>query len=201
MLRYAHSGAPVSVILPLVSDTRFSATTEPMPTPPSSTPFHLQVSIHHHNHPKPQTPSAKDMHIIIVGAGITGLATAISLRRSAAHTVTIYEQSSLTNEVGAAINVPPNVARFLIPWGLDPVKSRFVKTPGMYFMSYRTLEQLEGGTFDHTGNEERYGEGLYYAHRVDLHEALRGLVFEGEGKGEGVVRLEKGKRVVGYVSG
>ena len=43
--------------------------------------------------------------------------------------MTIYERSSLNNEIGAAINVPPNVGRFLLAWGLDPVKSRFVKTP------------------------------------------------------------------------
>ncbi|KAK0745729.1 hypothetical protein B0T18DRAFT_410065 [Schizothecium vesticola] len=55
------------------------------------------------------------MHIIITGAGLTGLSLATSLSRSPSHTVTIYQQSTLAHEVGAAINVPPNVARFLIP--------------------------------------------------------------------------------------
>jgi len=52
------------------------------------------------------------MDVLIVGAGITGLAAAISLRRSG-HKVTIYERSSLNNETGAAINVPPNVGRWV----------------------------------------------------------------------------------------
>jgi salicylate hydroxylase len=141
------------------------------------------------------------MHILIIGAGPTGLTTALSLRHTS-HTVTIYEQSTLSHEVGAAINVPPNVARFLTPlFGLDPTACKFVKTPGMYFMSHVTLEQLEGGTFDHGGNEEKYGAPLYYAHREDLHGGLLRLLVEGMGSGkEGLVRLERGRRVVRYVS-
>ncbi|KAK3349828.1 hypothetical protein B0T25DRAFT_249918 [Lasiosphaeria hispida] len=121
------------------------------------------------------------MDIIIVGAGITGLAAAISLRRSG-HRVALYERSSMTNEVGAAINVPPNVARFLIPWGLDPKRARFVETPGMYFMSHVTDEKLPA-EFDHRSNVELYGAPLYYAHRVDLHEALKGLAMGDLGPG------------------
>ncbi|KAK3315769.1 FAD/NAD(P)-binding domain-containing protein [Apodospora peruviana] len=118
------------------------------------------------------------MNIIIVGAGVTGLAAAISLRRAGSgHRITIYERSSMTNEVGAAINVPPNVGRFLLKWGLDPIKSRFVSTTGMYFMSHETLSLLPGpaAVFDHSRNTELYGAPLYYAHRVDLLDALRRL--------------------------
>jgi salicylate hydroxylase len=32
----------------------------------------------------------------------------------------------MKNEVGAAINVPPNASRLLLAWGADPVKERFV---------------------------------------------------------------------------
>lgn len=137
------------------------------------------------------------MEIIIVGAGITGLAAGTSLRR-AGHKVIIYERSSLTHEIGAAINVPPNVGRFLLKWGLDPVKSRFVETPGMYFMSHETLEVIPHLRTDHTRNVETYGAPLYYAHRVDLHEGLRGLAV-GDGAGE-AVGVRVGAEVVSYVS-
>jgi salicylate hydroxylase len=123
------------------------------------------------------------MDVAIVGAGITGLTTAISLRRSG-HRVTIYERSSLNNEIGAAINVPPNVGRFLLPMGLDPVRFGFVNSQGLYFMSPSTLEELVSN--DHSHDAELFGAPLYYAHRVDLHESLKHLAIEPNGPGKPV---------------
>jgi salicylate hydroxylase len=115
------------------------------------------------------------MDVAIAGAGISGLAAAISLRRCG-HRVTIYERSSMNNELGAAINIPPNVSRFLVPWGLDPVRSRLVTSQGMWFVSPTTLEEL--AAFDHSHNDEKFGSPLYYAHRVDLHESLKRMATE-----------------------
>ncbi|KAH6683935.1 hypothetical protein B0J14DRAFT_571724 [Halenospora varia] len=115
------------------------------------------------------------MDVVIAGAGISGLAAAISLRRSG-HRVTIYERSSLNNEIGAAINIPPNVGRFLLPWGLDPVGCRLVTSQGMYFMSPTNLEELAGHSF--SGVAQAFGAPLYYAHRVDLHESLKWMATE-----------------------
>jgi salicylate hydroxylase len=136
------------------------------------------------------------MNVIIAGAGISGLAAAISLRRSG-HRVTIYERSSGNNEVGAAINVPPNAGRFLIPWGLDPVKYGFVKSNGMYFISPTTLDVLDSHKFPHDNNE--FGQPLYYAHRVDLHASLKQLATEPSGVGIPVT-VYQNNEVVDYVS-
>ncbi|KAK3693245.1 hypothetical protein B0T22DRAFT_35934 [Podospora appendiculata] len=126
------------------------------------------------------------MHVVIAGAGITGLTAGISLRRSG-HTVTIYERSSLTNEVGAALSVPPNVMRFLKPWGLDPAAARFVRSPGLHFMSHETLEPIPGlPPVSYEQHTEKWGSPVYFAHRVDLHEALKRLA-TGEGVGVPVV--------------
>ena len=135
------------------------------------------------------------MDVVIAGAGITGLTAAISLRRSG-HRVAIYERSSMNNELGAAINVPPNVSRFLVPMGLNPVKARFVKSRGMRFDSYATMEA--GAFHDHSQNVEVFGESLWYSHRVDLHESLKRLATDPEGPGI-PVKVHLKSEVVSYV--
>lgn len=123
------------------------------------------------------------MNVIIAGAGISGLAAGIALRRTG-HQVTIYERSALNNEIGAAIQVPPNVSRILIPWGLDPVDARFVKSRGLRFYSPTTLEKL------HEVDDEKIctaaGADIYYAHRVDLHEGMKRLAVGPKGPGKPV---------------
>ena len=139
------------------------------------------------------------LDIIVTGAGIAGLSTALSLRR-AGHRVTIYERSSLSpaHEVGAAINVPPNASRFLLPcWGLDPQAHRFVKATRAEFMDAATL--AKGQSVDHAKNVERFGAELWLAHRVDLHQALRTLAEQEEGEGTPVV-IHTNSFVVSYVS-
>lgn len=135
------------------------------------------------------------MNIVIAGAGLSGLAAAISLRRCG-HKVNIYERSSLNNEIGAAINVPPNVCRFLIPWGLDPVRARFVTSTGMFFLSHATLG--EQAHHDHTRTPGIFGYPLYYAHRVDLHESLKQLATDPEGPGT-PVKIHLKSEVISYV--
>ena len=52
------------------------------------------------------------MRIAIVGAGIAGLASAIALAR-AGHDVTVHEQASRIEEVGAGLQLGPNAVRAL----------------------------------------------------------------------------------------
>lgn len=135
------------------------------------------------------------LNIVIVGAGIAGLTAGFALRR-AGHRVRIYEKSGMNNEVGAAINVPPNAARILLAWGLDPNKERFVTAQSILISVGATLDVLQ---HDQMGERvaERYGRHFYLAHRVDLHTALRRMA-TGEGPGE-PVRIMLGSEVVAYV--
>ena len=58
------------------------------------------------------------LHILIVGAGIAGLATAIGFVRHG-HRVTIVERKpSLAEESGSGIILGPNAMRVLEAWGL-----------------------------------------------------------------------------------
>lgn len=136
------------------------------------------------------------LDIIVVGAGIAGLSAAISLRR-AGHHVWILERSSLGNEVGAAINVCPNASRVLLAWGLDPAANRFVEVQGILTAVGATLEPIINVPL---GPWVRgvYGAPLYFAHRVDLHEALKKLA-TGEGPGKPAL-LQLDTTAVSYVS-
>lgn len=66
------------------------------------------------------TPS-RPLNILIVGAGIGGLTAALGLRKNG-HDVTVYEQSKLATEFGAAITLSPNAHGIFKRLGLDPVK-------------------------------------------------------------------------------
>ncbi|KAH8651130.1 FAD binding domain-containing protein [Xylariales sp. PMI_506] len=139
------------------------------------------------------------LDVVIVGAGITGLATAITLRR-AGHRVHIYERSALNNEVGAAITVPPNVSRYMggsegQGLGIDPVRWRFQEARGVVWQDPISLAILN--RHSHENNVAKYGAPLYLAHRVDLHDALRHAAIASDGPGMPATIHSKA-RVVAY---
>ncbi|KIX05263.1 uncharacterized protein Z518_06135 [Rhinocladiella mackenziei CBS 650.93] len=56
----------------------------------------------------------------IIGAGMGGLAAGIAMARAGAQ-VTLLEAASELGEIGAGIQMVPNVSRFLIRWGVDKI--------------------------------------------------------------------------------
>ena len=85
------------------------------------------------------------LDILISGARKAGLIASIALQH-AGHRMRVYESSSSSsyssNEVGAAINVPPNAARLLLARGLDLGKERFVVAQSILVGVGATLETL-----------------------------------------------------------
>jgi salicylate hydroxylase len=62
----------------------------------------------------------QNIHVGLCGAGIGGLAAAIALRRAGAQ-VTVLEAAPALGEIGAGIQMTPNVSRLLMKWGVADV--------------------------------------------------------------------------------
>lgn len=69
----------------------------------------------------PDATPPRPLNILIVGAGIGGLTAALGLRKNG-HNVTVYEQSKLATEFGAAVMLSPNAHGIFKRLGLDAVK-------------------------------------------------------------------------------
>ena len=113
----------------------------------------------------------KPLHIIVIGAGLGGLAASIALSR-AGHNVTVLEAAPQLGEVGAGIQMSPNVSRLLIRWGLEdligPVK---VEPSEIVMRRWQTGERV-GSTKLVPTFRENFDAPYWVIHRAHLHEAL-----------------------------
>jgi salicylate hydroxylase len=110
-------------------------------------------------------------HILVVGGGIGGLAAALALSRGH-HRVDVFEQAAAFGEIGAGIQIGPNVTRRLhqlgLAEGLEAIAARpealVVRSAG----SGIELARLPlGDTI-----RQRYGAPYLCVHRADLHSLL-----------------------------
>lgn len=62
--------------------------------------------------------SADPLNVAVIGAGLGGLAAALSLRRQG-HNVTVYERYDFAGEVGASLSTASNGSRWLEKWGVN----------------------------------------------------------------------------------
>ncbi|KAK4203299.1 putative salicylate hydroxylase [Triangularia verruculosa] len=125
--------------------------------------------------PTPETQTQDEgLHVIIIGAGLAGLAAALSTKlANPNHQVTILEAVKELQEVGAGLQITPNGTRLLSHWGLSSILAPFASVPtslsvhrydGTKLLAYEP--NLQSRMFS------RYGHPLWDLHRVDLQREL-----------------------------
>ncbi|KAJ5402817.1 uncharacterized protein N7487_008713 [Penicillium crustosum] len=136
-------------------------------------------------------PAKVHLNIIVVGAGLGGLATAIALA-SSGHTVTVYEQAQKLGEVGADIQIPSNSTRLLSRLGLDPYLKEYVTEPeSISFRRWQSGDVI-GLTRLIPNFREQFGAPYYVIHRANFHSALHKRALDLG------VTVKVASRVVGY---
>ncbi|KAJ5622362.1 FAD binding domain containing protein [Penicillium herquei] len=110
------------------------------------------------------------LHVIIVGAGLGGLAAAIGITK-AGHQVTILEQAAQLGEVGAGIQIPPSSSRVLDQWGLLNKIRTIATLPHDFHL------RSKHGSILSTQNiqpfiEKKYEYPYFQVHRAGYHRIL-----------------------------
>ncbi|KAE9404011.1 FAD/NAD-binding domain-containing protein, partial [Gymnopus androsaceus JB14] len=109
-----------------------------------------------------------------VGCGIGGLAAAYALGQ-AGHAVTVVESSPFIGEIGAGIQVAPNLSRILIKWGLGQKLKSVAENDKPTWFTFRRYDTGEHiGMSRLEGKLDRaHGAPWYVVHRADL----QGMLF------------------------
>ena len=112
--------------------------------------------------------------VIVVGAGIGGLAAALGLLR-AGQQVRVFEQVDVLGEVGAGLSITPNAGKALIALGLGDALPRIGSNPPAGCIRHFSTGEILV-TLPQDQSRERYGVPLYHVHRADLHATLLAAV-------------------------
>ena len=113
--------------------------------------------------------------VLIAGGGIGGLAAALGASR-AGWEVRLYERAAAFSEVGAGVQLGPNVVRRLQAWGLQRPLQDVAVFPGrLQVRSALTGQALAAMPLGSTA-VERYGAAYATIHRADLHGLLLAAV-------------------------
>jgi salicylate hydroxylase len=119
------------------------------------------------------------MKVALVGGGIGGLAAALVLSR-AGQQLELFEKASVFSDIGAGIQLGPNVTRILHAWGLTDALREHAFEPDCLqvrsAMSGQILGELALGSTIAT----RYGAPYVTLHRADLHRLLLQAVVQTE---------------------
>jgi 3-hydroxybenzoate 6-monooxygenase len=155
-------------------------------------------------YPKPsqaENRMSRPLNLLIAGGGIGGLAAAYVLARGG-HRVTVLEQSAAFGEIGAGIQLGPNIFRMFEYLGLTDAISRVAFFPtGLGMNDVRTGEKVVRVPLGDTALAA-YGYPYGVIYRADLHQvfldacrALPGVTLRTSSKVESFAQDGDGVRV------
>jgi salicylate hydroxylase len=134
------------------------------------------------------------IEVLVVGGGLGGLTTALSLRDRGMR-VTVLEQAPQLGEIGAGIQTAPNASRILMGLGLAEQMEAIHTQP-----EEQVRRRWKDGSIIATkplgvAVQEAYGAPYWHYHRADLHNMLLDACLDPDRPGP-VVRFEVNSRVV-----
>jgi salicylate hydroxylase len=119
-----------------------------------------------------------DAKIMIIGAGIGGLAAALALQRRGFR-VAVYEKAKQIREVGAGVIITANARRALHDLGID----QKLEALSSSFSVFHTCHYATGAVLRAVTNEDirlKTGYASLGVHRADLHTLLMEAVLEND---------------------
>ncbi|KAK7979662.1 hypothetical protein PG989_012119 [Apiospora arundinis] len=111
------------------------------------------------------------LDVIVVGAGLGGLATAVSIAQSGSQ-VTVFEAAKELSEIGAGLQLTPNCTKILQRWGLPDTFWEAAAEPASLTVHRYTGSVLAQDPAFAQNVRARYGAPFLDMHRVDLQRAL-----------------------------
>ena len=111
------------------------------------------------------------LKVAIAGGGIGGLAAALVLSR-AGQQVELSEKARASTEIGAGIQLGPNVTRILQSWGLLDALCQVATAPDRLQVRSATTGSVLGELRLGQAMAARYGAPYVTLHRADLHRVL-----------------------------
>ena len=133
--------------------------------------FFIRLPKSHVQKPYAKVPLNMTLKIAIAGGGVGGLAAALALAR-ADQQVELFEKAATFSDVGAGIQLGPNVTRIMQSWGLLDALRDVATAPDRL----QVRSAITGGVLGELrlgqSIAQRYGAPYLTLHRADLHAAL-----------------------------
>ena len=110
-------------------------------------------------------------NVLVAGGGIGGLSAALACAR-AGHRVSLHERAPEVTEVGAGVQLGPNVVKILYSWGLQEALGAVAAFPEQLTVRNAISGSKLGVLRFDQAFAQRYGAPYLTIHRADLHSVL-----------------------------